>query len=232
MSSRPHPSLSYTARREVIARVAPEYHASSLAHKARLLDQVVAVTGYARKYAIGLLNHLPEGKRTMVRPRLPRYGAEVQQALMVAWKAAKHICVKRLIPFLPTLVAALERHGHLQLSEACRTQLLRISPATAQRLLRSQRQPTPRRPSTTQAGPLLKGQIPIRTFQQWDESRPGFLEADLVAHNGGQSEGCSLSTLTLTDIATGWTECLPLLYKSPEVVLAAFQQAGGPAAPQ
>ena len=105
------------------------------------------------------------------------------------------------------------------------TQLLRISPATAQRLLRSQHHPTPRSCSTTQAGHLLKSQISIRTFQQWDESRPGFLEADLVAHNGGQSEGYSLYTLTLTDVATGWTECLPLLYKSPEVVLAAsFEQ--------
>jgi len=71
----------------------------------------------------------------------------------------------------------------------------------------------------------LKNQIPIRTFQAWDEAQPGFLEADLVAHCGIQAEGGYLYTLTLTDIATGWTECLPLLYRSRETVLAAFQRA-------
>jgi hypothetical protein len=78
---------------------------------------------------------------------------------------------------------------------------------------------------TTRAGTLLKQQIPIRTFQEWNESRPGFLEADLVAHCGTDSEGGYLYTLTLTDVATGWTECLALLYRSQETVLAAFQQA-------
>ncbi|MBO0783758.1 MAG: tyrosine-type recombinase/integrase, partial [Ktedonobacteraceae bacterium] len=83
----------------------------------------------------------------------------------------------------------------------------------------------PRGLSTTQAGSLLKHQIPIRTFQQWDDAQPGFLEADLVAHCGGRLQGHYLYTLTLTDIATGWTECLPLLYKSAEAILAAFRHA-------
>jgi hypothetical protein len=79
--------------------------------------------------------------------------------------------------------------------------------------------------STTRAGTLLKHQIPIRTFQDWNETQPGFLEADLVAHCGIQAGGGYLYTLTLTDIATGWTECLPLLYRSGETVLMAFQRA-------
>jgi len=79
--------------------------------------------------------------------------------------------------------------------------------------------------STTQAGTLLKHQIPIRTFQDWNETQPGFLEVDLVAHCGIHAEGGYLYTLTLTDIATGWTECLPLLYRSGEAVLMAFQRA-------
>jgi hypothetical protein len=79
--------------------------------------------------------------------------------------------------------------------------------------------------SMTSAGTLLKQQIPVRTFAQWNETRPGFLEADLVAHCGRDSEGSFLYTQTLTDIATGWTECLPLLSKSAEAVLAALQQA-------
>ena len=225
MSSGPVPSLSYAARRELIERAAPLYREASLAQKGLLLDRVVAMTGYARKYAIRLLNQTPDGKRIIQRRRVPRYGSEVRQALLLTWKAARHICAKRLIPFLPTLVAALERHGYLQLTEENRSHLLRVSPTTAERLLRSHRPFAPRGLSTTQAGSLLKHQIPIRTFHGWDNAQPGFLEADLVAHNGGYSEGCSLYTLTLTDVATGWTECLPLLSKSPEAVLAAFQQA-------
>jgi hypothetical protein len=79
--------------------------------------------------------------------------------------------------------------------------------------------------STTRAGTLLKQQIPVRTFAQWNETRPGFLEADLVAHCGAQTEGSFLYTLTLTDLATGWTECLPLHTKCAEDVLPALQQA-------
>jgi len=160
-----------------------------------------------------------------VRPRQPRYGSEVRHALVLAWEATKHLCAKRLIPFLPTCLAALERHGYLHLSEENRRQVLQVSISTAERLLRSQPQPAPRALSTTQAGPLLKQRIPLRTFSQWDDAQPGFVEADLVAHHGGDTHGCFLYTLTLTDIATGWTECLPLLYKSSEAVLAAFRLA-------
>jgi hypothetical protein len=108
---------------------------------------------------------------------------------------------------------------------SARSQLLSMSAATADRLLSSQRKVGQRGPSTTRAGTLLKQQIPIRTFQQWNETRPGYLEADLVAHCGTDIEGGYLYTLTLTDVATGWTECLPLLYRSQETVLAAIQRA-------
>jgi hypothetical protein len=228
MSSRPAIPLNYTVRRAFIDRVAPQYWQASSSQKALLLDTVVATTGYARKYAIRLLNQVPQGKHSIQRRRLPRYGQDMQQALVIAWKAARHICPKRLIPFLPTLLPLLERHGHLTLTPENRGRLLSMSTATAERLLRSHRASTPRGVCCTQAGPLLKEQIPIRTFHSWDNAQPGFLEADLVAHNGGDSEGCSLSTLTLTDVATGWTECLPLLYKNPEVVLAALRASTSP----
>jgi site-specific recombinase XerD len=223
--SRPVTSVRYQSRRAVIEQMAPRYREASLAQKVLLLNTVVARTGYARKYAIRLLNEVPEGPHTIRRRRSPHYGSEVQQALVAAWKGTRYICAKRLVPFLPTFVAALERHGHLQLTEESRSQLLAMSIPTAERVLRRQRKPAPRGLATTKAGSLLKQQIPIRTFQDWNEAQPGFLEADLVAHGGGDVEGSFLYTLTLTDIATGWTECLPLLYKSQEAVLSALQQA-------
>src|SRR5229473_6662388 len=161
-----------------------------------------------------LLNHAKEGQTTPQRPRPRHYGPEVQHDLFLVWHAANRICAKRLIPFLPTLLDALERHEHLHLTEDCRSQLLSMSAATADRLLRSQRRVGQRGLSTTRAGTLLKQRIPIRTFQEWKETQPGFLEADLVAHCGTDIEGGYVYTLTLTDVATGWTECLPLLHRS------------------
>ncbi len=147
-----------------------------------------------------------------------RMGAPIceaqDQTFNMVWNAANRICAKRLIPFLPPLLEALERHEHLHLTEDCRSQLLSMSAATADRLLRSQRRVGQRGLSTTRAGTLLKQQIPIRTFQEWKETQPGFLEADLVAHCGTDIEGGYVYTLTLTDVATGWTECLPLLHRS------------------
>jgi hypothetical protein len=218
-------SLSYQTRQELVVRVAPHYQTASLARKNLILNEFVELTGYARKSAIRLLNHPPGAPLPLQRPRLPVYGSEVQQALFLAWRATAHICAKRLVPYLPELLVDLERCGHLQLSEDHRRQLLAMSATTADRLLRTQHKPMPRGLSMTKAGTLLKGKIPIRTFADWDDAQPGFLEADLVAHNGGNAEGSFLYTLTLTDIATGWTECLPLLHRSPETVLAALQHA-------
>jgi hypothetical protein len=217
--------LSFKSKRELLLQIAPRYREASPALKTVILDEFVAATGYARKYAIRLLSHPVAPKLTIERPRPPHYGPEVQQALHLAWTAANHICAKRLIPFLPTLVESLERHGHLQLSEECRMQLLAMSPATADRILRPSRKQERRGISTTRSGTLLKKQIPVRTFQDWNEAKPGFMEADLVAHCNTSAEGSFLYTLTLTDIATGWTECLPLLNRNQEAVVAALKRA-------
>ena len=218
--------VSLQTRREILQHMLPQYRkACSVKRKSKLLDAFTAATGYNRKYAMGLLNHAQEVQPTLQRPRPRQYGPDVQHALFLVWHAANRICTKRLIPFLPTLLEALERHEHLHLTEECRKQLLSMSAATADRLLASQRKLDRPSLSTTRAGTLLKQQIPIRTFQEWNEARPGFLEADLVAHCGTDIEGGYLYTLTLTDVATGWTECLPILHRSQEAVLAALQRA-------
>jgi len=216
--------LSYQSKRELLWQIAPRYREASAPLKEVILDEFVAATGYARKYAIRLLNHPAEQKRTIIRPRPARYGPEVQQALHLAWAAANHICAKRLVPFLPTLVPSLEQHGHLHLSEEGRAELLAMSPATADRILQPSRKQEKHGIATTRSGTFLKKQIPIRTFQDWNETRPGFMEADLVAHCGTQIDGSYLFTLTLTDIATGWTEMLPLLNRNQESVLAALNR--------
>jgi hypothetical protein len=101
----------------------------------------------------------------------------------------------------------LEQHGHLHITPDVRVRLLALSPATADRLLqRARKAGEPRGISTTKAGTLLKHQIPVRTVADWDDAAPGFVEADLVAHCGDGTYGTYLSTLVLTDVATGWRQ--------------------------
>ncbi len=218
--------MSFLAKRELLARVAPRYQTATSQQKSVILDEFVAATGYARKYAIRLLAHPVTVPVPLTRPRERFYGPPVQDALVVAWSATNRICAKRLVPFLPDLIATLERHGHLTLTEAIREQLLALSPATADRILRPYRErDAPHGMTTTRRGLLIKQQVPVRTFTGWDDVAPGFFEADLVAHCGNWAEGSFLHTLTLTDVATGWTECLPLLYRSQHAVIQAIDRA-------
>jgi hypothetical protein len=216
-------SLSFPAKRELLAQSASRYQVASRVQKSIILDEFIATTGYARKYAIRLLTHPVPPIAPIKRPRERRYGPVIQDALVLAWHAANDIGAKRLVPFLEQLVPNLERHGHLSLSDDDRAQLLAISPATVDRLLRPLRHGQGRRGmGTTRAGSLLKHQIPIRTFADWDDVRPGFFEVDLVAHCGTSAEGAFLQTLTMTDVATGWTECFPLLHRAEHTVIEAL----------
>jgi len=218
--------MSFLAKRELLARVAPRYQSATSQQKSVILDEFVAVTGYDRKYAIRLLAHPMTPPMPLTRPRERSYGAAVQDALLVAWTAANRICAKRLVPFLPELVPSLECHGHLSLNDAVRAQLLTLSPATADRLLRPYRErDAPHGMTTTRRGLLIKQRVPVRTFTGWDDVVPGFFEADLVAHCGPWAEGAFLQTLVLTDVATGWTECLALLHRSQHTVIQGLDRA-------
>lgn len=107
------------------------------------------------------------------------------------------------------MVDSLERHGHPSLSADIREKLLGINPSTVDRLLYEVRHGSHSGGITTsKPGALIKNQVPIRTFSEWDDCWPGFIEADLVAHCGDDVGGSFLRTLTMTDVATGWTECL------------------------
>jgi len=217
--------MSFRAKRELLVQVAPRYRAARHGERSAILDEFIAVTGYDRKYAIRVLLGPIQPPAPIRRPRRAYYGREVQEALASAWLAANGICAKRLVPFLVELIPTLERHGHLSLTDEVREQVLALSSATADRLLRPLRHPHGL--TTTKPGRLLKKQIPIRTFTEWNDVQPGFLEGDLVAHCGGSLEGAFLYTFTLTDVATTWTECLPLLHRTQHGVVHALQRARG-----
>ncbi len=183
------------------------YFRAAKKKKTEILDEFVANTGLHRKAVIRLLNRRsrPSGKKRNGRPRF--YGLEVMAALKVAWEATDRLCSKRFHPFLPELADILQRNGELTMTEETGSQLCQMSPSTIDRFLRRFRgSGTHRRLSTTKPGTLLKNSIPVRTFSEWNENKPGFLEADLVAHCGDSAGGFYLTTLSTVDVATGWCE--------------------------
>jgi hypothetical protein len=130
---------------------------------------------------------------------------------------------KRLAPALPQLVAALRRHGELDLDDRTAALLVGMSPATIdRRLATDRRQLELKGKAHTKPGSLLKSQIPMRTWADWDDQRPGFVEIDLVGHEGGDNNGDFASSLTVTDIATGWTEVRSVRNKAARHVFAAL----------
>ncbi len=175
--------MSLSARQELTAALMARYQTANRDDKIRLLDEFIASTGYHRKYAISLLNRSPQQHslhETSPPTRSRTYTQDVKAALLFVWQSANRICSKRLVPFLPEFVSSLERHGPLSLSDDLRTKLLSISPATVDRLLRDVRLSGKRNSLvTTRTGSLLKHQIPIRTFSDWDDLKPGFVEAEL-----------------------------------------------------
>ncbi|MBN4055142.1 transposase family protein [bacterium AH-315-K03] len=218
--------MSLASRKELLMSVRENYNQASWADKNKVLDGFVTMSGYDRKYAIKLLNSSAEPKPAKtIRPTRTVYDDQVKQALITIWYAANQICSKRLVPFLPELVEALERHGHLNLPEAIRERLLSISHSSVDRLLRSERYRVNQSVTTTKPGSLFKHRIQVRTFADWDDVIPGFIEADLVAHCGGNTSGSFLNTLVLVDIATGWLETIPLIRKSANDVIIGLNVA-------
>ena len=141
------------------------------------------------------------------RPRQRGYGPEVLPALRLVWAVLDGPSGKRLAPFMAEIVEALERWGELEASPQVRDKLLRISSASIDRMLAPERvRLRVKGRSGTKPGSMLKRQIPIRTFAEWNEDRPGFCEVDLVGHDGGNPAGEFCQTLDLTCVRTGWTE--------------------------
>jgi len=187
--------------------------------KTEILNEFVATTGMHRKAVIRSLNQMgrPGVNKKRGRPRL--YGPETMAALKVVWEITDCLCSKRLQPFLPELVGILKRCGELAMTGEIEAQLCQMSPSTIDRALRRWRGSGIRRGlSTTKPGTLLKNSIPIRTFSEWNENKPGYLEADLVAHCGDSAEGFYLTSLSTVDVATGWCEPVAVWGKGQERV--------------
>ena len=228
--------LTMQQRQAVVAKAAGRYQRSRKKEKSMILSELVELTEYSRAYASRVLRQqggLKSGKQSLVvdkrrrsrRQRAPFYDEQVKVALVQIWKVMDYICGKRLQAALAEMVVVLERHHELRCDPGTRAKLLRVSAATIDRLLRAERRKYELRGrARTKPGTLLKHQIPIRTFAEWDEQQPGFGEIDLVGHDGGVAAGDYCQTLDLTDIATTWTETMAVRNKAQARVFEALQK--------
>ena len=230
--------LTMQERRTVTKAFSAQYRRSRKKEKGRLLDEFVESTGYNRTYAARVLRG--HGKRVEVKPgvvvegsirarkkrdRQREYGADVLKALKKVWEVMDCLCGKRLAPMLPEVVPRLVSCGELKVRRAVRDKLMRLSASTIDRLLVDERKKyTLKGRGRTKPGTLLKHQIPVRTFSQWDDARPGFLEVDLVAQDGGSSHGEYCQILDATDVATGWSEQIAVPTKAQCWVFEAIQE--------
>ncbi|WP_037436745.1 integrase catalytic domain-containing protein, partial [Sinorhizobium fredii] len=217
--------ISMATRTELVEAIIERYRSSCRADKQRILDEFVAVTGYHRKHAIRVLRP-SETEPPCARQYAVRYGPEVREALVALWEASDRLCSKRLKPLIPILLPALERHGRLDLSTELRDKLLTVSAATMDRLL-SEIRVVARGGQRRRAGmsSAVRRSVPVRTFGDWNDPLPGYVEVDFVAHSGTSSSGSFVQTMVLTDIATGWTECVPVRTRESGLVIAALNQA-------
>ena len=221
--------MSFHARRELLLAIFDRYGGAGRSDKNQILNEFVKTSGYNRKYALELLRrrnvprHLPDVTAAVFSPRRRKYGTDVERPLLTMWKVSGGLCPKRLMPFLPELIAALERSEEIVLCPWVKQKLLAMSIATAERILGRLRRSHDFGLTTTKSGTILRHQIPIRTYADWTEARPGYFEIDLVAHCGNTAVGEFVHTLTMTDADTGWTECVGIANRGQICVVAAIE---------
>lgn len=211
--------LTMNEKRSVAAQMAAGYQRARKKDKGVILGQFVELTGYVRRYGARLLRE--HGKKSRVGPttiigdvtkkpvrnRQPVYDSQVVEALRKIWMIMDCICGKRLKAALDELIPVLKRNMEIQLDPATEEKLRKISASTIDRLLAPDRKKQALKGrSGTKPGSLLKHQIKIRTFSEWNEQKPGFVEIDLVGHDGGDASGEFCQSLDVTDVCTTWTE--------------------------
>lgn len=198
--------MSISGRREHLGTMCKRCkNASSRAEKSQIIDELVNVLGYHRKYAVQVLNNPVATLKEPAKRQRPIEYLEALPAIQLVWEALDFPCAERLHPVLASTAELLSTHGELGLSPEIRWQLSQISQATLARRLK--RLPSPksnralpgRRPNTG-----LRAEIPVERYD-WDETRPGALEVDLVEHNGGSSLGHFAYTLSVVNVVSGFS---------------------------
>lgn len=216
-------------RKAVLASQVRAWPKATKAEKSAILNHLVAVNGWHRDHARKRIRAALAGEQTRPRPpREPRYTYPVEciEALAKCWATLGGPAGKVLAQALADLVPALVRHDELALEPELVEALTTMSAATIDRRLRPYKVGllAGKGRSMTKPGTLLKSSIPLKTWHEWDDTTPGFIEIDLVSHDGGDNNGHFAYTLNATDIATGWTEAITVRSKGERIVSAGLDQ--------
>lgn len=233
--------LTMKEKKKLTAVIAPKYQKARKKEKGEILDQFITATHYNRSYAAHVRK--THGKKVWIntntvivsdsRKRISRkkervYDDKVAEELKKVWYIMDCICGKRLAVILKEVVPRLIRFRELRADKTVQEKLMKISSSTIDRLLAPERKKQAiKGRSNTKPGTLLKSQIPVRTFSEWDDKKPGFVEIDLVGHDGGDGSGEFIQTLDVTDVATGWTETQAVKNKAQIWVFEALGQIRG-----
>jgi hypothetical protein len=221
--------MSHKAKAEYLREIRPRYKSASKLEKENILDEFCEVCRYNRKYAIRLLNkeENPQEDQKKKPKKLGRprcyHNAVIEHFLKVLLRSTNMICSKRLKEIIPIWLPFYEEQYSVKLNELNKKKILNISPATIDRILSKARKKYSKHGlATTKPGKLLKKHVPIKT-NQWDETRPGFIEADTVAHCDNSVAGMFVYTVNTVDIATGWTEARAIWGKGEKSCLEAIK---------
>lgn len=216
-------TISKGARKEILESLQVRYERASKLAKGRILTEFTAVAGCHRKHAIRLLKPQTEAPLKVSAAATRVYDEAVNAALIVIWEAADRICGKRLKAVIPHLVSAMEKHGHLKLDPEVRRKVFTVSAATIDRILSPARKGAGLRRRRGRSKKLAK-EIPIKTFSDWEDPLPGFLEIDFVVHGGGSMAGEYLHSLVATDVCSGWVEAVPLLAREQSLAIEGLRR--------
>ncbi len=214
--------MSKNERLTIVRAFSKQYRKESKHVKGEFLDRLSTATGYSRKHLMALLVQ-PVAKKVFHRHRPSKY-LSILSPLKQLWAISNYACGQRLVPMIPVYLESLARHGEMLTKLRDKKLLLSVSSATVNRLLKPERKRINLKgKSRTKPGTLLKHQIPIKTWAEWDNAIPGFTEIDSVHHCGSSLYGEYLYTLDLTDVATGWNECCAHLGRSERFTVAALE---------
>lgn len=203
----------------MLKETATRYRRATKKEKGKILDEMeallklnrcylaYALRNYNRKLILPGTNTVFMAGKTKRRQKPKYYGEKVAMALEFIWHLLDFPCGRRLAPYLKEIIPVLERCGELNLDKETKEKLFKISAATIDRILSPIKKDKAIKPKTyTKKASLLKSQIAVRTFADWDDLKPGFIEVDLVAHDGGNASGEFCQTLDATCVATCWTQ--------------------------